>query len=341
MTDRIHGRRRTARWLVALALFPLLLSTVLPALAVLVPPTAQTPDAPPVVATPTGYEGRDLILPLDGSEDQGVLLGSRGGYLLPVPETSPAVPTDAVQPTAAPEAPATEPVEDPTLGAELFTGLLLTVLPADRIEALPDYFLPDDAVFYVKSDFLNLREGPGTDYAILHKLGYAEKVTRTAVGLDWSLVVASDGKTGYVATRYLSTQKPAPKVSAADRLRAKVVALAKQQLGVRYVLNQASPSVGFDCSGLVWYVYRQVGIAVPRTSWEYARFGKSVKLSEIKPGDVVLWDLKKDGIQRVDHVGIYVGNGMMIHAAGGGKDVRYQRISTYSLTFLGVRRIIP
>jgi cell wall-associated NlpC family hydrolase len=340
MTDRTLARRTLSRWIVALALVPLVVSVTLPGIAALRPatpvPSATSPSSTPTPAEPNG---RALFLPLDGSEDQGVVLSSRGGYVQPPVEPSPTV---TPEPSATP-APATDPVEDPTLGADLFSDLLLAVLPADKVDALPDYFLPDDAVLYVKSDFLNLRDGPGTDRTVLHKLGYAEKVTRTAIGMDWSLVATADGKTGYVATKYLSSTKPAPKVppvSAADQLRAKIVAYAKLQLGIKYVLNHASPTDGFDCSGLVWYVYKHYGISVPRSSYPYATFGKAVKLSEIKPGDVICWDLLHDGITRVDHVGIYVGNGMMIHAAGGGKDVRYQKVSTYSLTFVSVRRII-
>jgi len=346
MTDRNPSHRILSRWIVALAMLPLFVSATLTGLA-LPSPACTTPvvsetqatSTPSAAPTRSDTDGRDLFVPLDGSEDRGVVLSSRGGYVQPPVEPSPTV---APEPSETP-APATDPTEDPDLGAELFAGLLLTILPADKVVALPDYFLPDDAVLYVNTDGLKLRTGPGTDYDILRKLTYAEKVTRTAYGTGWSLVVASDGKTGYVDSKYLSAKKPAPKfppVSAADRLRAKVVAYAKAQLGVHYELNHASPSTGFDCSGLVWYVYGKVGIKVPRSTYPYASTGVHVKLSQIKPGDVLCWDARADGIRQITHVGIYVGGGMMIHASSSHDRVQYQKVSTYSETLLDVRRII-
>ncbi len=341
MTDRNRTMRRTARGLVALALLPLVLSTALSGLAALTRMPAA-PSAP--TPTPASPDGRYLFVPLDGSEDQGVLLSSRGGYVLPPSTPTPEAPTSTPEPTATPAPPtAADLAENDALGASLFADLLLTAWPEEKVAALPDYFVPDDAVLYVTSDTLNLRGSPGTDGAVLRKLKYADKVTRTAYGTDWSLVVASDGAAGYVKTDYLASKKPAPKVppvSAADLLRARIVAYAKAQLGVKYVHYAASPTAGFDCSGLTWYVYKEAGISVPRSSIAYGTFGRSVKLSEIKPGDILCWDTFNDGVTRINHVSLYIGNGMMIHAAGGGKDVRYQKVSTYQESLLSVRRII-
>lgn len=353
MTDRNTARRTFSRWIVALALGPLLLSVSLPGFVPLrtglETPSTISPSAAP---TPAETDGRDLFLPLDGNEDLDVILGSRGGgYLMLGSRPSPAVPTEAPTPGAdiTPGAPSgtpypsgtvSLPVADPELGARLFEDLLRTVLPAERLEGLPDYFVPDDAVLYVTSNTLNLRTGPGTEYEILHKLTFAEKVTRTAIGTGWSIVSDANGATGYVTTEYLSTKKPAPKVSAADLLRAKVVAYAKEQLGVPYIHYAASPTAGFDCSGLTWYVYKKVGIAAPRSSIGYGTFGRHVKLSEIKPGDILCWDTFHDGVTRINHVSMYVGNGIMIHAPGTGKFVSYHKVSTYGEVLVDIRRII-
>jgi cell wall-associated NlpC family hydrolase len=337
MTDRNAAKRTLSRWIVALALGPLLLSVSLPGFFTLrtrlESPSTISPSAAP---TPAETDGRDGFLPLDGSEDRDVILGSRGGgYLMLGPRPSPAVPTVEAMPSAA-----TTPVADPELGARLFDELLLAVFPAEQLEALPDYFVPDDGVFYVTSDTLNLRAGPGTEFEILHKLTFAEKVTRSAIGTGWSIVSDASGLSGYVSTKYLSTKKPAPKVSAADLLRAKVVAYAKEQLGVPYIHYAASPSAGFDCSGLTWYVYKKVGIAAPRSSVGYGTFGRHVKLSEIKPGDILCWDTFHDGVTRINHVSMYVGNGIMIHAPGTGKYVSYHKVSTYGEVLVDIRRII-
>lgn len=83
-----------------------------------------------------------------------------------------------------------------------------------------------------------------------------------------------------------------------------VVAIASQYLGTPYVYGGSSPS-GFDCSGLVQFVYKQAGISLPRTSWAQGAAGTHVSAAEAQPGDLVYYG---------HHVGIYAGNGMMIHA---------------------------
>ncbi len=345
MTDRTPRFRMLSRWIVALAMVPLLLAATLPAVLPLLRGTTQatsepTPsgDAPTAAPSPTAPDVRDTFLPLTGDADLEFVLGSRGGGLLqPIVQ-----PTDTPTPTPtdAPVLPRTEPVPDPAHDAGLFEDLLRTVLPKETVDGLPDFFVPDDAVFYVKSDFLNLRAGPGTEFEIVHKLTYAEKVTRTAYGVDWSRVVTTDGKTGFVATQYLVVKKPAPKVSAADLLRAKVVAVAKAQLGVPYVHYAASPTAGFDCSGLVWYAYKMNGIAVPRSAISYATFGKRVTKAQLKPGDVLCWDTYRDGVTKLNHVTMYIGNGLMVEAPGGGKVVCISKLNGYYATLLDIRRII-
>lgn len=94
-----------------------------------------------------------------------------------------------------------------------------------------------------------------------------------------------------------------------------IVALARAQLGVPYVWSAESPRVGFDCSGLTWYVYQQVGISIPRTTQGLRHAGKVV--TKPRPGDVV-WS--------PGHVGIYVSPGMMIAAPHSGSVVKLQPI---------------
>jgi hypothetical protein len=70
---------------------------------------------------------------------------------------------------------------------------------------------------------------------------------------------------------------------------------------------------GFDCSGLVWYVHREVGVEVPRLAQQQSAAASPVALEELCPGDLLFFRLR--GTQRVDHVGIYVGPGRLIHAS--------------------------
>ncbi len=102
-----------------------------------------------------------------------------------------------------------------------------------------------------------------------------------------------------------------------------IVNEAKKYLGVKYVYGGSTPK-GFDCSGLVKYVCAKNGISLSRTSASQARQGVTVSRNNLQPGDLLFF--AKGG--RVHHVGIYVGNGQMIHAPHTGSYVKYDSINT-------------
>ncbi|MEU5768953.1 NlpC/P60 family protein [Streptomyces asoensis] len=97
------------------------------------------------------------------------------------------------------------------------------------------------------------------------------------------------------------------------------VAAVRSALGKPYVWGANGPG-GFDCSGLVQWSYAQAGIALPRTSQAQAHAGRRVPLSEARPGDIVTY--RSDA----SHVGMYVGNGQVIHAPYPGAPVRYDPV---------------
>ena len=98
-----------------------------------------------------------------------------------------------------------------------------------------------------------------------------------------------------------------------------VVAAAQGVVGVPYRYGGRTPR-GFDCSGLVYYAYRQAGRAVPRTTRDQLHQARPVGLDELRAGDLLFFEL--DG-KKVSHVGIYAGAGSFIHAPSTGKTVSY------------------
>ncbi|KRL63365.1 C40 family peptidase [Lactobacillus psittaci] len=104
----------------------------------------------------------------------------------------------------------------------------------------------------------------------------------------------------------------------------KVISLASAQLGKPYVWGGNGPA-SFDCSGLVNYVYSQVGVSLGRTTYVQVNHGTTVSMNNLKPGDLLFWG----SASAPYHVGIYVGNGQYIHAANPGQGVIKQTISQY------------
>lgn len=113
--------------------------------------------------------------------------------------------------------------------------------------------------------------------------------------------------------------------------------LAKAQLGKPYQWGAAGPHK-FDCSGLVQYVYGNLGVALPRVSGHQASAGVHVDRDELRPGDLVFFKLSG---QRIDHVGIYVGHGKFIHAPRKHSPVRTDSLndSWWRRKFKGGRRV--
>ena len=122
-----------------------------------------------------------------------------------------------------------------------------------------------------------------------------------------------------------------------DRIQG-VLSKAMTLLGTPYRWGGESEQGGFDCSGLVGYVYRTVlGMDLPRVSRQMAQSGEQVDRTALAPGDLVFFGLRG----RVNHVGIYVGEGRFLHAPSRGKVVRVDNLSSsyWAGRFMQGRRV--
>ena len=209
---------------------------------------------------------------------------------------------------------------------------------------------------WVNTAALNVRSGASTSYSIIGSYTMGDKVSgRLANG--W-LKVNYNGRTGYISANLLSSKEVAkpqqvvennnsnnnaigqqtatqtPQASASGQAAANI---ARQFVGYPYVWGGASPS-GFDCSGLVYYAYKQIGVNLNRNSAAQFSNGYSVGINNLKPGDLVFFNQSGS----IDHVGMIVDyNGNYVHAVSPGVGVQIGNIynSWSQRVFAGARRI--
>jgi cell wall-associated NlpC family hydrolase len=111
----------------------------------------------------------------------------------------------------------------------------------------------------------------------------------------------------------------------------RVVSYARHFIGIPYRYGGSSPRSGFDCSGLVRFVYQHFGITLPHSSWGDLSRGHRISRRSLRPGDLVFF-------YGAGHVGIYVGGGHFIDAPHTGLRVRISTMGAYS-GYYGARRL--
>ncbi|GLU31624.1 C40 family peptidase [Trinickia caryophylli] len=118
-----------------------------------------------------------------------------------------------------------------------------------------------------------------------------------------------------------------------------VVVGALNMIGVRYRWGGDSPDSGLDCSGFVRYVFQDtLGLALPRRAEEMSRVGEKVRVSELKPGDLVFFNTMR---RTFSHVGIYIGDNKFVHSPSTGSTIRVDDMDDryWEKRFTGARRI--
>ncbi|WP_093776640.1 C40 family peptidase [Streptomyces sp. yr375] len=153
------------------------------------------------------------------------------------------------------------------------------------------------------------------------RIGEGDVATPTG---DRASRASTDGRTGLPAPGSATADAPNSRAAAA-------VSYAYSKLGSPYVWGATGPNA-FDCSGLVLASYRSAGVSLPRTTYAQIGAGQRVSRSELLPGDLVFF------YSGITHVGLYIGNGQMIHAPNPSAPVRVAPID--EMPFAGATRVV-
>lgn len=229
-------------------------------------------------------------------------------------------------------------------------------LYGEEAEAVIDQYVTYYAT--VLADRLNVREEQSADSRRIGYIDNGENVKVVEDCGDWLKVQYTDSKQGYVSAEYVSVHEefvyaksieeerreeaerqalaaraqeaeqstpevigtitfPTNQYTSNEELRTAIVDYAMQYLGNKYVHGGRSLAGGTDCSGFTCYIYKDFGYSLSRTpGGQYSTNGRSIGYDEIQPGDIICY-----GKSKCTHVGLYIGDGQIIHSANSRKGV--------------------
>lgn len=174
-------------------------------------------------------------------------------------------------------------------------------------------------------------------WAIANKLGTSVENIKAINGLSSDNLQI--GQTLKISSSAVATNTPSVSRSGDNVSGTRLVEDAAQYLGTPYRYGGSSPG-GFDCSGFTSYIFGRAGISLPRTAAGQYSVGTAVAQSDLQPGDLVFF---AGGGSGIDHVGIYAGNGQMIHSSSprsGGVIYTPLSSSYYANSYVGARRVL-
>lgn len=196
-----------------------------------------------------------------------------------------------------------------------------TATPVVNVESKPGY---------VSGNSVRMRDGASMTAGILAELNYGNALTITGVSGDWTAVIY-EGTSGYIYSQYVKEgeyKRPdTPTVDSSaqgSELGKQIANYALQYVGYNYCWGGKSPDTGFDCSGLVYYVYEQFGYTLNRVAADQALNG--VHVDDLQPGDVLCF---YSGNSYIGHSGIYIGDGKFVHAANSATGVIVTSLEGY------------
>lgn len=188
----------------------------------------------------------------------------------------------------------------------------------------------------VNCDLLNVRVSPNTSSNVVTQVKCGTRLEIVYTDIGWYNVRMADGVTGFVSAPYLTLTNS----TVANSIPANVANNAYSYLGYRYVYGAEGPDA-FDCSGFVYYLYKQQGVSLYRTADDQADYcGFYVDKSALVPGDLVFFSNRSD--RSINHVGIYVGDGNFIHASTSTRGVVMDSLYSnyYTKSYVTARRIM-
>lgn len=202
-------------------------------------------------------------------------------------------------------------------------------LPQETPQPTEEPLLPSTQTEgYITGNNVRMRAGASTSSQILCELFYGNAVTITGTSGDWTAVIY-DGTSGYVYSQYVkagsfsNTVSPGTGGSAEGR---QVAEYALQFVGYNYTWGGKAPETGFDCSGLVYYVYQQFGYTLNRVACDQANNGVHVEAGQLEPGDILCF---YSGNDYIGHVGIYIGDNKFVHAQNSATGVVVSALEGY------------
>lgn len=197
---------------------------------------------------------------------------------------------------------------------------------------------------YINTNLLNVRETASVNSNKIGSLTYFKVVNVVDIENEWYKIEYNDGY-GFINSEYTIDKSELASRGDSDRDYSKISlseGLADKALtyvGHKYVYGGTSPK-GFDCSGLVYYVYKSYVTQLPRSASKQSKIGDYVLKENLLKGDLVFFGNKGSGV--VEHVGIYIGNGNFVHAANSKRGVVVDTLESgyYDTNYILARRVI-
>lgn len=195
---------------------------------------------------------------------------------------------------------------------------------------------------YVSTDTLNVRDSWLSTSTKVGTLTRNQSVTVTGSCSNGWYRIKFEGHTAYVSGKYLSDEAGASSssgsTSSASGTATDIANFAMSFVGYSYVWGGMSPSTGFDCSGLMYYVLTQYGYSMKRVANDQMTQGTAISRDNLQVGDLVFFGYGS----YANHVGMYIGNGNFVHASTPSTGVRVNSLNEtyYNTRYIGARRII-